>query len=77
MNWTTTLSKTSQSILIVEKGCYRKENILSLSLICVTIHSDSGKGLLQRVVVQLNATIGVTIHSDSGKGLLRRAWLDG
>ena len=36
----------SQSILIVEKGCYGVSPDLGRITLTVTIHSDSGKGLL-------------------------------
>ena len=39
--------KLSQSILIVEKGCYINYTLHAYAKHVVTIHSDSGKGLLQ------------------------------
>ena len=56
----------------MEKGCYH-EFIYEYDITGkVTIHSDSGKGLLQKVGEQVSHQIQVTIHSDSGKGLLRQ-----
>ena len=57
----------------MEKGCYGIQQKALFPLIRVTIHSDSGKGLLQGLPKYNGIEpFKVTIHSDSGKGLLQR-----